>query len=127
MNVYAYNDWCLFLQEYAASIAYVPRGKRPSACVSQLQGRHQTTLDYLAVALAVVRVLAPPSQVARVGLLAKKGVVQGAKNLGTGGSTCSSNRASSSSFGTLLKGAPVQANAHIPQANSNKASHDSRK
>ena len=61
------------------------------------------------VALAVVRVLTPPSQVVRVGVVAKKGVVQGANSLGTGGSTCSSNKARRASFETLLRAAPAHA------------------
>ena len=64
---------------------------------------------YPVVALAGVRVLLPPSQVVREGLEAKKGVVQGANSLGTGGSMCSSSTASSASLDTLLKGAPADA------------------
>lgn len=62
---------------------------------------------HAAVALPAVRVLAPPSQVGRLGLVAKKGVVQGAIRSGTGGSTCSSSRASSASPLMLLRGAPA--------------------
>lgn len=67
-----------------------------------------TNLPYAAVALAVVKELAPPSQVVRVGLDTKKGVVQGVSSLGTGGSTCSSSSASKSSLLMLLNCAPVQ-------------------
>ena len=58
-------------------------------------------------ALPAVRLLLPPSQVGRVGLVAKKGVVQGVSRPGTGGSTCSSSSDSNASFVMLLNGAPA--------------------
>ena len=62
---------------------------------------------YPLAALPAVRLLPPPSQVGRVGLVAKKGVVQGVSRPATGGSTCSSSNASSASFVMLLNGAPA--------------------
>ena len=59
------------------------------------------------VALPVVRLLAPSSQVGRVGLVAKKGLVRGVNRPATGGNTCSSSNASSASFVMLLNGAPA--------------------
>ena len=64
-------------------------------------------VTYPLAALPVIRPLPPPSQVGRVGLVAKKGVVQGVSRPATGGSTCSSSSASSASFVMLLNGAPV--------------------
>ncbi len=66
---------------------------------------------YLLAALPVVRLLPPPSQVGRVGLVAKKGVVQGVSRPATGGSTCSSSSASNASFVMLLNGAPARRHA----------------
>ena len=60
---------------------------------------------YPEVAFAAVRL--GPSQVASVGLLPKKGVVQVAYSTGTGGKTCSSISCSSASLAMLLTGAPA--------------------
>lgn len=61
---------------------------------------------YPVVAFAAVRL--GPSQVARLGLLPKKGVVQVAYITGTGGKTCSSISCSSASVAMLLRGAPAR-------------------
>ncbi len=58
------------------------------------------------MAFAAVRL--GPSQVARVGLLPKKGVVQVAYNTETGVKTCSSISCSSASLAMLLRGAPAR-------------------
>ena len=62
--------------------------------------------SYPVVAFAAVRL--GPSQVARVGLLPKKGVVQVAYNTETGVKTCSSISCSSASLAMLLRGAPAR-------------------
>ena len=61
---------------------------------------------YPVVSFAAVKL--GPSQVASVGLLPKKGVVQVAYSTGTGGKTCSSISCSSASLAMLLKGAPAK-------------------
>ena len=62
---------------------------------------------HAALARPADSVLPPPSQVVRVGLVAKKGLVQGVSRPGTGGSTCSSSNASNASLVMLLRGAPA--------------------